>query len=58
MAEVRCKYCGKKHALELEGVLRWYCPSCKRYQETVSVGNTPLTNDSPYVNLNVKETVS
>ena len=39
MAEVRCRYCGKKHALELDGVLKWYCPACKRYQETISASS-------------------
>jgi len=47
MAEVRCKYCGKKHALDLEGILRWYCPNCKKYQETVQVQN--LTKKEFYV---------
>jgi len=34
MSEVRCKYCRKLYALDLEGTLKWYCPKCKKYQET------------------------
>ncbi len=49
MAEVKCKYCGKKHALDLDGILRWYCPACKRYQETASESNARLTKDISHV---------
>ena len=29
--ELRCKGCGKKLALKLEGKLEIYCPRCKRF---------------------------
>jgi len=32
---VKCKYCGKLHALKLEGRLEWYCPKCKKFQVTL-----------------------
>ena len=44
MAEVRCKFCGKKHALDLDGRLTWYCPACKKYQETASFAKDDLTS--------------
>jgi len=40
--EVRCKYCNKLYALNLEGKLTWYCPKCKKYQTTVAEINNSL----------------